>query len=311
MKNKFTTCLLLFTGIGIAQAQSTLLMSGTVNNNGGVPIAVNVIIDPDSSSAQTMTIMTDSNGYYVDSATVMYATGALKASIIDCNQDTITLNRTYQGNPSGRYWVQMSFDYCPSASCQAMFTKSQAYTGPFGQPIPYSVQIIDQSQGSGLTYYWDFGDSSTYTGKSTVHTYSGTGPYYLCLTVSNTLCTDSFCDTVRVDSLGNVKSSSNLTLYVGDAVPAGIDKQKSSLGEVELFPNPAGNIIKLRLSSALFQRVQLGIYTAQGALMETASLNLGSGQSTHELDISGLKSGLYLLTVNAGESMKAMRFIKE
>ncbi|WNY23344.1 hypothetical protein MmiHf6_06510 [Methanimicrococcus hongohii] len=51
---------------------------------------------------------------------------------------------------------------------------------------PLSVQFTDKSQGSSLTYSWDFGDGTTSTSKDPKHTYSAEGTYTVKLTVKNT-----------------------------------------------------------------------------------------------------------------------------
>jgi PKD repeat protein len=52
----------------------------------------------------------------------------------------------------------------------------------------------------GITYTWDFGDSTSGNGAFTFHTFSGTGPYIVCLTAvdSTTMCTSNFCDTISL-----------------------------------------------------------------------------------------------------------------
>lgn len=55
-----------------------------------------------------------------------------------------------------------------------------------------------------ISYLWDFGDGTTSTLESPTHEYSDAGNYILCLTItspgedSNSVCTDSFCDSLLV-----------------------------------------------------------------------------------------------------------------
>lgn len=50
------------------------------------------------------------------------------------------------------------------------------------------------------TYSWDFGDNTTGTGVITTHTYTSSGTFTVCLTVTDSAlnCTNTFCDTVIV-----------------------------------------------------------------------------------------------------------------
>ena len=55
---------------------------------------------------------------------------------------------------------------------------------PTAGPAPLSVGFTDQSSGSITNYSWDFGDGSTSTAVSPVHTYTSAGTYPVTLTVS-------------------------------------------------------------------------------------------------------------------------------
>ncbi|TVQ45645.1 MAG: hypothetical protein EA362_08765, partial [Saprospirales bacterium] len=49
-------------------------------------------------------------------------------------------------------------------------------------------------------WFWDFGDGSIFEGQHPgVHEFPGPGDYYVCLTVSNELGEDTFCDWVTID----------------------------------------------------------------------------------------------------------------
>ncbi|MCX6292291.1 MAG: PKD domain-containing protein [Bacteroidetes bacterium] len=56
----------------------------------------------------------------------------------------------------------------------------------------------------GTAYAWDFGDGSTSSSMSGVHTYAAAGAYYVCLTVTRAdsagtvLCTATWCDSIHV-----------------------------------------------------------------------------------------------------------------
>jgi PKD repeat protein len=50
---------------------------------------------------------------------------------------------------------------------------------------PLAVQFTNTSQGSGLSYAWDFGDGGTSTSASPLHTYANAGNYTVVLTVTD------------------------------------------------------------------------------------------------------------------------------
>lgn len=63
-----------------------------------------------------------------------------------------------------------------------------------------SVAFENLSQGTDLTYFWDFGDGSTSTEENPVYTYSEPGIYGVCLSVfsEDPQCTDTYCLDIQV-----------------------------------------------------------------------------------------------------------------
>ena len=81
---------------------------------------------------------------------------------------------------------------CPNNQpCVADF--SYAYVS-----IDNSIHFFDQSTGNPTTYIWDFGDGHSSHQQNPSHLYAHSGTYVVCLTIvsPNTLCHDTYCDTV-------------------------------------------------------------------------------------------------------------------
>lgn len=90
--------------------------------------------------------------------------------------------------------------YCQALSmggptpCQANFT-----TVPFG----LDAYFIDYSSADPAvtTYTWDFGDGSPLsTARFPIHTYGIPGTYNVCLSIMNSACADTICQSIVVDS---------------------------------------------------------------------------------------------------------------
>jgi uncharacterized repeat protein (TIGR01451 family) len=78
-------------------------------------------------------------------------------------------------------------------SCQANFIYTVNSNG--------YVQFQDTSFANGAitAYLWSFGDGTSGTGSNPAHTYSQTGSYTVCLTISTSNgCTDSSCQTINL-----------------------------------------------------------------------------------------------------------------
>ena len=68
--------------------------------------------------------------------------------------------------------------------------------------------------------------------------------------------------------------------------------------EINLFPNPAINSIKLNYSAVTDGVILISIYDHVGRLMNKISDLHGEGLNTHTLDVSYLPNGFYMVEVN-------------
>ncbi|MFM6998329.1 MAG: PKD domain-containing protein, partial [Bacteroidota bacterium] len=135
-----------------------------------------------------------------------------------------------------------------------------------------------------------FGDGGTATGAYPSHFYSAPGTYGVCVTMASTTsngftCTDTFCDSITIDSTGFLvfKNQAGFTLQVIDA------SQLTSIEYPELalhvLPNPAARGTRLTwASNAAVERVELS--DLQGRVLCTG---------TAHLDTEGLPAGTYVL----------------
>lgn len=65
---------------------------------------------------------------------------------------------------------------------------------------------------------------------------------------------------------------------------------------VSIFPNPvAGNFLQLQFPAAVVGTVAFGVYDTQGRLVRAVSLKVAAGLSLLNLEVAGVRPGLYLL----------------
>ncbi len=113
------------------------------------------------------------------------------------NPGTYLVCLTVSGSPA----TGCSSTWCDSVvvngtgtgACQANFTVSPDSTNTI-------FQFNNNSTGTNLTYFWDFGDGNTSTQQNPVHTYAQSGIYGACLTVTGGGCISVMCDTIYVGS---------------------------------------------------------------------------------------------------------------
>jgi tripartite motif-containing protein 71 len=102
-------------------------------------------------------------------------------------------NPSHMYNKSGQYTVRLTAKNVVGINTT---TKTKYITvesipvaafsaSPYSGTAPLNVQFTDRSTGYPESWSWDFGDGSTSTEKSPVHTYSAAGRYTVNLTVTN------------------------------------------------------------------------------------------------------------------------------
>jgi PKD domain/Secretion system C-terminal sorting domain len=139
------------------------------------------------------------------------------------------------------------------------------------------VTFTDNASYEPTTWHWDFGDGTMSQDTSPVHTYTQNGVYYVCLTVCNTNSCDTLCRDV----------------YIG---VSGIEETAiAQPKELIAYPNPAADILYLKLQSN--QQSQVQITDLTGKIVLQQEINQQSGTTLQEINIAHLPIGMYVLSV--------------
>ena len=109
-------------------------------------------------------------------------------------------NPTHTYNRTGQYTVALTVTN-PCGATNSTLKSNYVSVGnvpvadfvgtPTNGLAPLDVQFTDRSQGTNLSYSWDFGDGTTSTAKDPKHTYTAEGNYTVKLTVSNVYGTNT------------------------------------------------------------------------------------------------------------------------
>jgi PKD repeat protein len=237
----------------------------------------------------------DGNSSTAVNPTHTYATSGVYQITLTTNDSLINCLSTYTDS--------VVIASTPPTGCNASYTIVKDTSSQ------YSVFLYNTSSNlSSHIYTWDFGDGMFGSGRTPSHQYASFGSYVVCLTILDTIvnCTSTFCDTVGMDSLGNLKSAAGFSISVIDPTLVGIEKN-ASLEEVTVYPNPAVNNLSVDLR-AISSKVEIRIMDISGRIVVERN-NTTSG-NIEQFDISNLENGLYIISLNDGKSQKTQKFIK-
>jgi hypothetical protein len=77
-----------------------------------------------------------------------------------------------------------------------------------------------------------------------------------------------------------------------------------------LFPNPALSQVRIDLNNWLADVAKLQVYNEMGQLVMDRQLNISMGKIIEPVDVSGLRTGIYIFRVTGGNKSVVSKFIK-
>ncbi len=148
----------------------------------------------------------------------------------------------------------------------------------------YTVTFTNNSANA-VSYSWDFGDGSTSTLQSPVHSYSN-GTYDVLLIAEGTCSSDTFIVQITINFTG-----------IGEIDPFGIS----------VMPNPAGDFVSLVFSGSP-DRIEL--VDIAGKTIDSFDLD-ALNMKRAELDLSNVPSGIYFIRLMSSDGTGVARFVKQ
>ena len=231
--------------------------------------------------------------------------------------------------------VNDSSGLCRNVICDSVLI-TNANSGPQGCAgiVPNMTVVQDSSNpyqlyvqpilnnvptGSSFIFYWSFGDNSGAYGSQAGHTYNNYGSYNLCFVAIDSAsgCIVYYCDNITLDSLGNFSRFVNkpgfrvstLTPILNNTINT--NTIETIAWEVELYPNPAHQVINLQLNSPQALNGQVSILTLTGKVVKKQVLDQVAGNSQLQLFIEDLPAGVYFVRLATENQQQTLKFIKE
>lgn len=148
-----------------------------------------------------------------------------------------------------------------------------------------TVTFTNQSLNSTINS-WTLQSGATSTVNSPVYTYTANGTYTVKLIAFNNCDSDTIEKTVNITVIG-------------------LNEKEASVNNLSIYPNPANSYITLNCSSC--EKCTVEIFASDGRKVYKGS----AGNKPENIDLSGLKSGLYLLKVSEKNSSYTKRLVIE
>lgn len=282
-----------------------------------VPFSINAL------EGNTVTVTLDCNDPVVDCLGVVNGT-ALPGTACDDNNPQTTQDTWNEDCVCAGIPVEPS-------DCNAGFWVLQGYTistegdpnapDSIIMPIPNEIWVwnLSTSDTGNMTFLWTFGDGTSSTEAFPTHVYDGTGPYELCLYITDASgCTDSYCETIYVDEEGLYNgltgeqdggSRSVITLNVVSQQPLSVN-QNEPLASLQLWPNPVRDMINLHVSGNMQGQVIMEIFDLSGKVISSSNNQVQKGSNNIQFDVRALQPGMYVLKIGNENQTSVKRFMK-
>ncbi|WP_421875093.1 PKD domain-containing protein [Marinoscillum sp.] len=201
----------------------------------------------------------------------------------------------------GLYWVTVTDEFgCSHTDAINITTTTQSIEGSFLMPSQVSVgervNFVQLTEPAPEWFFWEFGDGRTNDKVfNPTYRYIQPGTYDVRLTVSNGICEHILTKQIEVRE--------GRTADLGDEKIQFIDFEKLSI-----YPNPASEYVTIDFDLTTTATVNLQVYDFSG--MKVAHHQFDEELGSYQLDISTLPSGTYIVLMQAGSSIKKLRFVK-
>jgi hypothetical protein len=197
----------------------TVIVKGTVKDSLNHPVANKSvkIYSTDSSNASCAfmhTVITNPNGFYIDTLTCNGNINKVTIVVEDCKGARII----HDPNVGLNNIVESNFIICaaatttpPPTNCNAVFTFSSVATG-----IKFTAGASTAPAGDSIiSYTWNFGDSTAIAPgtKDPLHVYANAGTYNVCVTIKTKKgCENKYCKTVVFGSQVSCKATAAISV---------------------------------------------------------------------------------------------------
>ncbi len=160
---------------------------------------------------------------------------------------------------------------------------------------------------------WSWGDNTTSNQLITAHTYSPTGLYNICLTVSVSCAasSSSSCATYTITRTSSALSMAYVSVVMppSQSITTGI-KQQTIITDNNFFvyPNPTNGKFEISLIGLNEESAKIKVYNITGALIYESIGNIEYGNLNHTVKLNQAP-GIYFVKVESGSAVITKKII--
>ena len=166
------------------------------------------------------------------------------------------------------------------------------------------VTFYDISPGNPTWWYWDFGDGTTSDEQHPVHLFDEVGVHQIAFMVGTSIKSksDSITHIMEIDFENSTIISS---VVIPGGISTNINNAKSLYKDIKIYPNPADEILFIKLPQ--FEPINVEIYTITGQKVLTKLIN---SPSKSYLYVNNLQQGIYFIKINTKHYSTIKKFNK-
>jgi len=165
--------------------------------------------------------------------------------------------------------------------------------------------------------FWDFGNGATSNEFYPAYFYDSIGEYSVCLEVTfNDGCTTTSCVTFTMDANGvsgpGGAQMNGFWLNTTGTYPNNVNELTSNATSVNMFPNPtSGNVAVNASQLNPSENTIIRIYSIDGKEVYANNFGNGTANNTFQLNVSDLSNGYYFLSLQNGNQIQRVPFVKQ
>jgi hypothetical protein len=181
-----------------------------------------------------------------------------------------------------------------------------------------SVMLYWNGDLSNVSYVsWDFGNGVTSNEFYPSYFYDSIGTYTVCVTVYfMDACSSTDCVTFTMDENGTSgpggAQMNGFWLNTTGTIPNSVNELASNASSVNMFPNPTSGSFAVKASSLNpSENTIIRIYSIDGKEVFANNFGNGAMNNTFQLNVSELSNGYYILSLQNGNQIQRVPFVKE